>query len=348
MAGSVLDVFNSNAFGMVSLTEGIDKLPYVPGRIGGMGLFRTEGIFNTTVKIEERRGKLTLVPIGARGVMPEYDTARTRTAKLFEVPHLPKNDAIMADDVANIRQFNSPGKMEAVSTLVADKLEQLKADQGATWEWHMAKCLSGQILDADGTLVSDWFTKFGITKKTVTISLGDPDSPKIISMEVRRHIIDALGGETSTGVHAFCNGSFIDQFSTHTGVKEAFARWQDGQFLRDSQAYNSANIFDIMWEEYRNVRSVETGTTVTDIPYIDHPDTPGDPVAYAFPIGTRNVFKRYNAPAPFIETVNTKGRDIYVKQTRDKWNTRVDLHTNSNPLFITQRPACIVEVLIGA
>jgi len=348
MAASVLDVFNSNAFGMVSLTEGIDKLPYVPGRIGGMNLFRTEGVFNTTVKIEERRGKLTLVPIGARGAMPEYDTARTRTAKLFEVPHLPKNDAIMADDVANIRQFNSAGKMEAVSTLVADKLEQLKADQGATWEWHMAKCLSGQILDADGTVVTDWFTQFGITKKVLTISAVDLDGPKTVAMQARRHIIDALGGESFTGMHAFCNEGFMDLFAAHIGVKEAYARWQDGQFLREQQAYNSVDIHGIMWEEYRNVRSVESGLTVTDIAYIEHPTVPGDPIAYVFPIGTRNVFKRYNAPAPFIETVNTKGRDIYVKQTRDKWNTRVDLHTNSNPMFVTQRPACIVEVRMGA
>jgi Phage major capsid protein E len=35
-----LDIFSSSAFTMVALTDAINKMPYVPGRIGQLGLFR--------------------------------------------------------------------------------------------------------------------------------------------------------------------------------------------------------------------------------------------------------------------------------------------------------------------
>ena len=38
-----LDIFSSSAFSMVALTDAINKMPYVPGRIGQLGLFREQG-----------------------------------------------------------------------------------------------------------------------------------------------------------------------------------------------------------------------------------------------------------------------------------------------------------------
>jgi hypothetical protein len=51
-----LDIFGSSAFTMVALTDAINKMPYVPGRIGQLGLFREQGVSTTSVMIEEREG----------------------------------------------------------------------------------------------------------------------------------------------------------------------------------------------------------------------------------------------------------------------------------------------------
>ena len=53
-----LDIFSSSAFTMVALTDAINKMPYVPGRIGQLGLFREQGVSTTSVMIEEREGKV--------------------------------------------------------------------------------------------------------------------------------------------------------------------------------------------------------------------------------------------------------------------------------------------------
>ena len=51
-----LDIFGSSAFTMVALTDAINKMPYVPGRIGQLSLFREQGVSTTSVMIEEREG----------------------------------------------------------------------------------------------------------------------------------------------------------------------------------------------------------------------------------------------------------------------------------------------------
>lgn len=63
----ILDIFSNNAFSVVSLTDAINKVPFVPGRIGQLGLFNETGIVTTSVMIEEREGSLNLIETSSRG-----------------------------------------------------------------------------------------------------------------------------------------------------------------------------------------------------------------------------------------------------------------------------------------
>ena len=127
----LLDVFfKGDAFNQASLTASINKLPYVPGRIGERGWFKKKPINTTSVIIEEKHGTLALVPAAARGSMPNMQPPETRNARSFLVPHIPLNGAIMADDVQNIRAFGSETELEAVSTKVNEKLEAMRQQGG--------------------------------------------------------------------------------------------------------------------------------------------------------------------------------------------------------------------------
>jgi hypothetical protein len=64
-----LDIFSGSAFSMVALTDAINKMPYVPGRIGQLGLFREQGVSTTSVMIEEREGKQAVDQQFARWVL---------------------------------------------------------------------------------------------------------------------------------------------------------------------------------------------------------------------------------------------------------------------------------------
>ena len=87
-----LDIFGSSAFTMVALTDAINKMPYVPGRIGQLGLFREQGVSTTSVMIEEREGSLNLVETTARGAPAIQNTTNKRKARSLVVPHVALED----------------------------------------------------------------------------------------------------------------------------------------------------------------------------------------------------------------------------------------------------------------
>ena len=64
---AAFDIFADDAFSMSRLTTAINELPYVPGRIGELGLFSEEGITTTSIMVEKDADLITLLPLIQRG-----------------------------------------------------------------------------------------------------------------------------------------------------------------------------------------------------------------------------------------------------------------------------------------
>ena len=94
----VLDIFNGNAYNAISMTETINLLPHTPTRIQQMGLFQESGITTPTLVINEKKGELMLLPTAGRGSMPTFNQEDKQRLRSFVVPHIPKNDDVMADE----------------------------------------------------------------------------------------------------------------------------------------------------------------------------------------------------------------------------------------------------------
>jgi hypothetical protein len=69
-----------------------------------------------------------------------------------------------------------------------------------------------------------------------------------------------------------------------------------------------------------------------------------DAQGVALPTGTRNAFRRFVAPADYIDTVNTLGQPYYARQETMQGNRGIQLFAQSNTLPICCRPALLVEV----
>ena len=73
-----LDVFNSNAFSLRSLTQAVERVPYLPMFLGNLGVFTPNPIRTETAFIEERNGVLTVVQtdnVRATGLAADYAAA---------------------------------------------------------------------------------------------------------------------------------------------------------------------------------------------------------------------------------------------------------------------------------
>src|SRR5262245_55755451 len=103
-----LDAFSTHpAFNLRTLTDSINRMPYVPGRVGSMGLFDERGLTTSGIFVEERDGILALVQSSPRGGVSVQQGVAKRTARNFETRRLSLERTINADEVLNIRQWGS-------------------------------------------------------------------------------------------------------------------------------------------------------------------------------------------------------------------------------------------------
>ena len=332
----MLDIFQNNAFSVTSLTDAINKLPFVPGKVGQLGIFQESGVSTTSIMIEEREGSLALIPTSHRGGPAAQNKNEKRKARSLIVPHIALEDTIMADEVQDVRSFGSESSLQSVQSVVNNRLSEMTTKHDATLEHLRIGALKGKVLDADGvTVLYDLFTEFGVAPYAEIDFDLDAASPvngaiKKICHGVKRKMEDALGAAPYTSIHAFCSEGFFDALVTHPEVTAAYDRYQESIFLRTGQARGQFDYGGIVFEEYRG--------SIGGVDFIP------DGKAHFFPVGTPGLFRQYNAPADFVETVNTIGLPRYAKQAiDDEFGRWVKLHTQANPLPICTRPQVLIK-----
>lgn len=339
---TIVDIFSDDAFSATSLTEAINIVPNDYGRLREMNLFPEEPIPTTTVAVEYANGTLNLLPTRERGAPSSLGMPEKRHARQFGTFHIPHDDFVRADDVQNIlARVSSAGALEAVQTLVNRKQITMRRKHAITLEHMRMGALRGEILDSDGSSLLNLFTVFGVTQHSVDFVLGTATTDvKAKARSVVSYMEDNLEGEVMTGVHVLASPEWYEKFIGHAKVEEIY-KYYDGQNNPLRQDVRRGFPFHgLTIEEYRGSAQYlqEDGTYATRrfIPAGE---------AIAFPVGTMDVFKTYFAPADFMDTVNTLGEQIYVRQAVDpEFQRWVKLHSQSNPLPLVKRPKLLVKL----
>ena len=82
---TVLDAFSGDAFGVVSMTESINLLPYAPGRLGKLGIYR----FKLPPRERVNRFAITPGPRVDYGVIPHAVASFTIKCLVWPLPLVP-------------------------------------------------------------------------------------------------------------------------------------------------------------------------------------------------------------------------------------------------------------------
>lgn len=321
------NVFSSNAFGLISLTRAINLVPFVPNRIEQLGIFAGEGIPTTTVTLEERNGTIALLPTVPRGGNPTKGKTDKRKVRNFTIPHIPYEDAVLPEDVQDVRSFGSSNAMEGVAEVVNNKLIRMARNHDYTLEHLRVGALQGKIYDSDlSTVILNLFTEFGVSEQTADFAFTTTTtSVRARCMAVRRLIEASLGGQTYTGIRALCGANWFDALINHANVTHAYANWSSNEMLR-SDPRAGFTFGNITFEEYRGP------TAFIDV----------DQCRF-YPEGVPDLLLEYYAPADFWETANTIGLRRYARSEMRPMGRGVDLHTQSNPLPLCTRPAVLIK-----
>lgn len=332
----MLDIFNDDAFGVVSLTDAVNKTPFVPGRAGAVASWAEDGVSTTTIAVEEIAGELKLVSSTPRGAPGTSVGKEKRSVRSLRIPHYQIDDGIMADEVQGVRAFGQESQVETVFGLVNRRMAQHVAWRiDPTLEHQRIGALKGIILDGDGSTVYNLFTEFGVSQMTEVdfdLDAGSPTAGALrqVCDDVARDVADELGGVGYSGLHAFCGKTFWQNLIAHSEVREVYLASQtQATQLLNPMAYRSIRIGDITFEEYRG----SVGGTA-----FVHTDK-----CHIFPIGVPGLYRTVYAPADYIETVNTPGLPRYAKQYRMPNDKGVSLEVQSNALSYVTRPRVLVK-----
>ena len=337
MDGNILDIFNSDPFSSIALTEAVQRNPYQPVGLGELDIFDENPIRTTALAIEERKGVLTLIPVSQRGQEGTQRTTEKRDMRYFQVPRLMHSDTVYASELQNIREFGTESVPMQLEAEVARRLSGptgLLASLEYTKEYHRLAAVQGLLLDAGGAVIYNWFNEFGITQAAevgFNLSAEAANTLRPIANAIVRAMARASQGAFTprTRVYALCGDTFYDQFTNHVDVIRTFVNWSDAAALRDNSQGAAFQAFDFAGITWFNYRGSDDTTSIA---------VGADKVKF-FPVNAPGIFRVAYAPGESAEWINTPGKPVYVipipdRDRRQWWK----METTSYPLHICTRP----------
>lgn len=348
MENDILDIFNSNAFSVAELSMAVDLIPPMWDRIGQLNLFPDKPVGTTSVAIELRNNQLNILPTRPRGGPASVGGVGRRSALSINIAHIPHEDTITSDEVQNVRAFGLPVRLETLMDVTNRKLEAMRRKHDITIEHLRAGAMQGIVLDADGsTPILNLFTLFGVSRPQIYLDLAGGSVNLVhATNQIKRWMKDKLLGDTFTGIRALCAPDFFDSFLSSAQVTNAyklFTSLKEVNVLRDDLTSTwRPTVFPfegIEWEEYRAYASVEAADGSTT----SYQFLPAGTCCFV-PYGTRESFQTAWAPPTFLDLVNTaKPLRYYARAQPAKFNTHVDIHTQSNPMPICTKPLVLIN-----
>lgn len=335
----IADAFTNREWSALELTTAMNIIPNQYNLVSQLGIFpQPEPLGTTYVSVERRNWSLNLLPMTTRGAPGTRGSVGKADRKTFEIPQITHEDTVTVADILNLAFFGRQMPI-MVEQKVNEKLVTMAMKHQFTHEWYRVNALQGKLLDADGTVVLNFFTEFGITQKVAGFDFsGTPNVAKKLRAIKRAFELDAKG-ETMTGVGCIASPAFMEAMFADTEVKkvhDAALAAHNMMLAMNPTLHDRRFSFtyqEVTFVEYNaSGNSVDAAGTYTNRRFV--PD--GD--AVFFPLGTTDSARQYVAPGDFLEAANMPGQLYYARQEPMKHGRGLEFLTQSNLLVLWRRP----------
>lgn len=342
----MLQIFEDDAFSVISLTAAINDRDHVPGRAGAVAFAGVgSGVSTLTVSIESQNQILSLIQTSPRGAPAPKEKSDKRVLRAINIPQIKLEDTIGAHEIQGVRQFGSTSALQGANGVVQDRLSKMAARHDLTLEHHRLGALMGFIKDADGSTLTDLFSVFGVQNslganapEAFDVTPNTEDDFRVKCMAIRRFYERNAKTVLPAGwaPWVFCGDNFFDHLISLPGVKEVYKNTAEQERrLGANYAFGAFEFAGVVYENYRGTDDNATVAINTN-------------EGRAFPSGVPGLFAEYYAPADFWETVNTIGLPRYAKIAPDpRFQQFIELHTQQNPLPLCLRPRLLTKLTFG-
>jgi len=341
----LLNIVENDAFSLVSMTDAINLVEFVPNQLGAMGVFTPAPIRSKSLVLDVRSGKVRLVSTTARGEPIESrDKRRKAQLKSFHTGRLALKDRVTADDLAFLREFGTEDQPKELGTEIALRQDQdgngLMGDIDLTKEFMRLGAIRGKLYDTEGSLLYDYFAEMGVNEPSV-LSM---DMTTLISGKFRTNVVDNVKrymkknakGARYSKIIALCGSDAYDMIHENAEFREAHLAQVKASELLNDHTESPTNFAGVEWVEYNGT---DDDTTV---------DVAANEVIF-IPGGMDNtVFKNVQAPGEKFSHLGQMGKEFYswLKWEDDADPSWVDIHVASYLLMLNTRPEMVRRATI--
>lgn len=346
-----LNTLVGERFSTLQLTMGINKRQNEYGLLNAMGLFAEEGITERFVKIETRDQTLSVIPTSPTGTPAPADDDPDSRAVIPPIPTFrhAKKHTLLAESLQGVRAFGSEGEPEYIDVKMMEMLDKIQREHRQTKEFLRWQALKGNVYDVDGSkLLYNVYTLMGETQKTIEWDLANDAAVDPIldgNNELLDYLEDEAYGELITGIVKFCSPAYFDALLKNKAFRDAY------KYFSEQGSDINPNRQMVRAFAYKGVTYIRHRGTCTykkkDGTTVKHTFIP-DGEAIAVPLGTVETFRTYFGPAEFLETVNTVGKEIYVKPKVMDLDMGIELHSFSHALNLVTKPRLVVKCTLPA
>jgi len=351
----VLD--RTNLGKVVDRTESLIVIPNTVGITNALGLFQDDYRSQKNIEIVRSTKKSHILEDRNWDERNQTIAGRQHDSLLLKIPHFPLDDAITPNDIDGIVQAGSLAEfaeLETVASVRADKMIDMREAHSLTLEAaRMQMIVTGTAYAPRGTVVTNFYTEFGVTRTEIDVDFSGAADPRATINTAKKAVRNGLRDGQAGTVRSFvvlCSDSFYMALQQNAFVTDAFKYVDQGQALSVllGRGGNDVAGLDARFEQMSlfGCTFINAGAAGyenaagTFVPFIPEGD------AYMLPVGVRDLFKTYYAPANRFGTVNRRAQGSYWYEYLNEKDDIIEIMTEQNFLNALLNPAAVVRLFL--
>lgn len=337
-------VFNGDPFTQAAMIRAINKRPYIPQMLDQIIGFEPVRVSTDSVYLGSTQGRVNLIRSSLRGAPIEMQTPESKNLRPFKIPRFAKGDKLYAHEMANLTPWDGETEEDTAARRIDNMQTRLLNDLELTEEYLRLGALGGIVYDADGSVLVNFYTEFGISVPSdIDLNLDDQtQSIGALREKIGTLIVIPIAQASGNGnnprfrINAICGDGFWFALTGHKSLEATYLNQAAAAELRQERIWESFNFAGVTWWHYRGTDDGSTIAVSTN-------------KAKVFPVGVPGMFQHVMGPCnETFETMNQDGQRYYAFLEKDQsekfqW---VQPEVYAYPFFFNGRPDLVLQATV--